>query len=93
MLLNFFRASSRVVAKLEHSRDEHLSQQEWFLMLFLSSHLKMVQSIFIWRLRKNVKADSGIVFDSTFPVSVMDFLIDDIFQLRKVASAEWDLSG
>lgn len=34
-----------------------------------------------------MKVDSGIVFDSTFPVSVMDFLKGDLFQLRKVTLA------
>lgn len=32
-----------------------------------------------------MKEESGTVFDFTFPDSVMNFLIGDIFQLRKVA--------
>lgn len=35
-----------------------------------------------------MKAESGIVFDFTFPVSVMDFFVGDTFQLRKVALAD-----
>lgn len=34
-----------------------------------------------------MKEVSGTVFDFTFPVCVMDFLIGDIFQLRQVALA------
>ena len=45
----------------------------------------LVHLLFL-RIRNNIKADSGIVFDLTF--SLLHFLIGDIFQIGKLALAE-----
>lgn len=45
--------------------------------------------LLVLRIRNDVKEDSGIVFDFTFPVCVMDFLIGHTFQLRQVALTVW----
>lgn len=53
---------------------------------------KILVYLLVLRIRNNIKADHEIVFDFTFPFSVLDFIIVDIFQLKKLPLAKWDPS-
>lgn len=71
------------------SGDERLGLYDGFLGSFSVYPFKNSSAhLLVLRIKNKVKAECGIVFDFSFLVFVMDFLIGDTFQPRKVVLAE-----